>query len=174
MITRTLIRDRHRRRRRLLRLTTNVAQAGGWAVVTVDTLPQHIVTGQAIDVGFTIRQHGRTLRDDLAPAIHFDRADGNASFTVTAKRAGGAGHYAATITFPSEGTWNWIVDTEQFGMISQALPTLMVSAAAISRPTTVAPIRHRPRRIDLARSARCCSGYDRIPARLWQPLRWRH
>lgn len=109
---------------------TRAAQAGGWAVVTVDDLPKRIVAGQAIDIGFTVRQHGRTLRDDLTPAIHVDRADGQDSFTVTAKREGASGHYAAAITFPSEGTWNWIVDTEQFGMISQQLPSLTVMAAA--------------------------------------------
>jgi cytochrome c2 len=111
-------------------LITSVAQAGGWAVVTLDDLPKSIMAGQAINIGFTVRQHGRTLRDDLTPAIHFDRADGKDSFAVTAKREGGSGHYAAAITFPREGTWNWIVDTEQFGMISQELPPLTVMAAA--------------------------------------------
>ena len=119
----------------MLALITTVAHAGGWAVVSVDDLPKQIVVGQAINVGFTVRQHGRTLRDDLTPAIHFDRADGKDSFTVTAQREGGSGHYAAAISFPSEGTWNWIVDTEQFGMISQQLPPLRVLTAAPASAT---------------------------------------
>ncbi len=120
----------------LLALTNGLAQAGGWAVVTLDDLPQSIMAGQAIDIGFTVRQHGRTLRDDLTPMIQFDRAEGQDAFTVTAQRVGGPGHYAAQVTFPSAGTWNWIVDTEQYGMISQDLPPITVMSAAPANPPT--------------------------------------
>ena len=124
----------------LLALTNGLAQAGGWAVVTLDDLPQSIMAGQAIDIGFTVRQHGRTLRDDLMPMIQFDRADGQDAFTATAQGVGGPGHYAAQVTFPSAGTWNWIVDTEQFGMISQELPSLTIIAPTpTNQPTASLP-----------------------------------
>lgn len=33
--------------------------AGGWAVVTVDHLPQYLHVGEVTTLGFTVRQHGR-------------------------------------------------------------------------------------------------------------------
>jgi len=118
-------------------LFAGVVQAGGWAVITLDDLPRHIVAKQPLTIGFTVRQHGRTFRDDLAPIVRFDRADGRDSFTVTPQRAGGPGHYVASVTFPSDGQWDWKVDIERFGMITQPLPTLAVMAVASTNPAGV-------------------------------------
>ena len=113
----------------LLLTTVLIAQAGGWAVITLDELPTQITAGQALSIGFTVRQHGRTLRSDLKPIVRFDRADAKESFEVTAQREGAEGHYVAEIKFPSAGQWEWQVDIEQFGMITQPMPTLSVQVA---------------------------------------------
>ena len=115
------------------------AQAGGWAVITLDDLPKQITAGQALTIGFTVRQHGKTLRSDLRPIVRFDRTDAKESFEATAQRQGGEGHYAAEIKFPSAGQWNWHVDIEQFGMITQPMPTLSVQAAQAVAPTKAVP-----------------------------------
>ena len=112
----------------LVLMTVLVAEAGGWAVITLDELPEQITAGQAFSIGFTVRQHGQTLRSDLKPIVRFDRSDAKESFEVAAQRQGGEGHYLAEIKFPSAGQWNWKVDIEQFGMITQPLPTLAVQA----------------------------------------------
>ena len=114
----------------LLLTTVLIAQAGGWAVITLDELPPQITTGQTLTLGFIVRQHGKTLRDDLRPLLHFARADTTESFSATAEREGVSGHYSASVTFPSAGQWNWRVDIEQFGMVTQDMPALNVSAAA--------------------------------------------
>src|ERR687888_351278 len=36
------------------------ALAGGWAVVTLDTLPREVHGGQSFQLGFMVRQHGKT------------------------------------------------------------------------------------------------------------------
>lgn len=113
----------------LLSMTALIAQAGGWAVITLDELPTEIAAGQAFSIGFTVRQHGQTLRSDLKPIVRFDRAAGQESFQVTAQRQGAEGHYVAEIKFPSAGQWEWGVDIEQFGMITQPMPTLTVKMA---------------------------------------------
>jgi ABC-type sugar transport system substrate-binding protein len=46
----------------LAMLFATVAQAGGWAVITLDDLPRQIVAKQPFTIGFTVRQHGRTFR----------------------------------------------------------------------------------------------------------------
>jgi cytochrome c2 len=108
-------------------LAASPALAGGWAVVTLDQLPGQIVAGQPLDVGFTVRQHGQTLRSDLQPILRFDRTDAQGSFTVSAQQTGGDGHYNAVVTFPSSGTWNWQVDV---GLFTPPMPALTVIAAA--------------------------------------------
>jgi cytochrome c2 len=124
----------------LLLTTVLIAQAGGWAVITLDELPTEITAGQALSIGFTVRQHGQTLRSDLKPIVRFDRADAKESFEVTAQRQGAEGHYAAEIKFPSAGQWDWRVDIEQFGMITQPMPVLTVQAVpAGNAPTGAQP-----------------------------------
>ena len=113
----------------LLLTAVLIARAGGWAVITVDELPTQITAGQAFSIGFTVRQHGQTLRSDLEPIVRFDRADAKESFQVTAQRQGAGGHYVAQIKFPSAGQWNWRVDIEEFGMITQPMPMLTVQSA---------------------------------------------
>jgi cytochrome c2 len=124
----------------LLLATELVANAGGWAVITLDELPTEITAGQALSIGFTVRQHGQTLRSDLKPIVRFDRSDRAESFQVTAQRQGDEGHYAAEIKFPSAGQWDWRVDIEQFGMLTQPMPALSVQAAqSESAPVKVEP-----------------------------------
>src|SRR5512145_1644771 len=94
----------------LLLTTVLIAQAGGWAVITLDELPAQITAGQAFSIGFTVRQHGQTLRSDLRPIVRFDRAGAKESFQATAQRQGSEGHYVAEIKFPSAGQWDWRVD----------------------------------------------------------------
>ena len=43
--------------------------AGGWAVVTLDTLPESVVASTPVRLSFTVRQHGQTLMDGLQPRV---------------------------------------------------------------------------------------------------------
>jgi cytochrome c2 len=125
----------------LLAICASSALAGGWAVITLDELPTAITAGQPISIGFTVRQHGQTLRSDLVPIVRFERSDRTESFQVTAQRQGDEGHYVAAIKFPSAGQWNWQVGIEQFGMITQDMPPLTVKmAAARAQPASFAEI----------------------------------
>ena len=99
------------------------ALAGGWAVITLDELPNDVSAGEALTVGFTVLQHGRTPMTDLDPTITAQLGDER--MVVFAEAQGAPGHYAATITFPSEGRWNWSI--QAFSM-DQAMPVLDVSA----------------------------------------------
>ena len=42
---------------------------GGWAVVTVDDLPEYLVAGKPVTLSFVVRQHGVTPLDGLKPRI---------------------------------------------------------------------------------------------------------
>lgn len=121
------------------------ALAGGWSLVTLDSSPTNVQANTPFTVGFMVRQHGKTPMPDLAPTLVFIRnAQAAAPSTATLVRAayaakgeqdtvtfnarpdGAVGHYVATVTLPSEGTWTWQIDA--FGPVAQMSP-LQVGAA---------------------------------------------
>lgn len=118
--------------------------AGGWAVIVLDELPTNVVAGEALTIGFTVLQHGRTPMDGLDPIIIADLYK-EQELAVHAKPDGEPGHYTATLTFSKEGEWRWFI--EAFTM-KQLMPRLIVSAPANgvasqpvvrSGPATVSP-----------------------------------
>jgi len=98
--------------------------AGGWAVITLDDLPSNVVAGEPLAIGFTVLQHGRTPMPGLDPTVTATSSGGE-TFVVNAEPEGKPGHYAATLTFPKEGEWNWSI--KAFTM-DQKMPTLSVAA----------------------------------------------
>jgi hypothetical protein len=98
--------------------------AGGWAVTTLDAVPA-ARPGQAVEVGFTIRQHGITPIDlDEGVAVVVDTGSGTQSFP--AARAGAPGHYVATVVFPEAGTFTWAIEQGWFG--PQELGSINIAA----------------------------------------------
>ena len=45
------------------------ALAGGWAIVTLDTLPREARAGETLHLGFMVRQHGKTPINDVSPYL---------------------------------------------------------------------------------------------------------
>lgn len=124
------------------------AAAGGWAVTTLDPLPD-IHAGQPYTIGWTIRQHGQTPIDverlGGTTEIQATTPDGSRTLTFPGKRDGGpTGHYAATIQLPVEGTWTWQVTQGPFQ--AQPLGTLPVLAA--TAPVQQTPDGGRPAGLD--------------------------
>lgn len=92
----------------------SVASAGGWAISTLDKLPNPIA-GEPIQVGFTIRQHG-VRPVDLAEGvgITITLADGTTHYFPAASD-GTIGHYVARVEFPSVGRYSWGIRQGLFG-----------------------------------------------------------
>lgn len=111
----------------LLALTAP-AWAGGWAVVTLDTLPTQVVAGQPFTIGFVVRQHGVRPMEGLAPKIILYSPDTRKTVTLTAKAEGATGHYTAEVAFPGGGTWDWSIDA--YGFAPQPMPRLTVLGSA--------------------------------------------
>ena len=76
---------------------------GGWAVITVDTLPTHLVAGTPTSLGFTVRQHGVRPLSMLHPTVVMK--SGRAELTVPATPGRLPGQYTATVTPPAAGEW---------------------------------------------------------------------
>jgi cytochrome c2 len=107
-------------------ILTLPALAGGWAVITLDELPQQVDPTEPLHIGFMVRQHGIRPMEDLDPTITlWNRATGE-RFVAHAQPEGETGHYSAVFSFPSTGTWEWSI--QAFSM-DQPMPPLYVSAA---------------------------------------------
>jgi cytochrome c2 len=112
--------------------------AGGWAVVTLETLPADVVAETPFMVEFTVRQHGQSLTGGLTPqmtAVHLETGE---SVTVQAEAGKQTGYYSAAITLPSSGQWRWHINA--FGA-DQPMPDITVQPVAVSSPAPAAPVR---------------------------------
>jgi hypothetical protein len=125
------------------------ALAGGWAVLTLDSLPREVRAGASIQLGFIVRQHGKTPTNKdldgnpLKPVLTAIKQGGvgatqsSAAETIRAeaRQQGPTGHYVVDLAFPSDGVWAWQI----------TLPTYYVqdspsgSNAAVLAPLTVLP-----------------------------------
>jgi len=103
------------------------AYAGGWAIVTVDDLPEYATSGAPVDLTFSVRQHGVTLLSNLMPIVRATapgRPDVHASAAATAK----GGEYSATLTFPRPGMWTIRIDSEFNAVDTTLLPMKVIEA----------------------------------------------
>jgi len=125
------------------------ALAGGWAMVTLDSLPREVRAGESLQLGFMVLQHGKTPTNKdldgnpLKPVLTAikqggaatTQAKGAETIRAEARQQGPTGHYVVDLAFPSDGTWAWQI----------ALPTYYVQDspsgqnAAIFAPLTVLP-----------------------------------
>ena len=116
----------------LLLLVTPGARAGGWAMVTLDTLPIEPHAGQPLHLGFMVRQHGLTPINDLPgagplqPYLLARNMDTAETIQVEAHQEGPPGHFVVEVTFPSPGDWAWEIRPEPFGAIPTQFEPLTV------------------------------------------------
>ncbi len=117
--------------------------AGGWAVATLDTLPDSAVAGEPLEVGFMIRQHGQTPWSYDNVKVVARREEGGDSFVADARPEGAEGHYTATLNFPTSGAWRWGIETGLFPE-RQPMPPLVVLASgsvpAVTTPQAASPL----------------------------------
>jgi uncharacterized protein (DUF58 family) len=84
-------------------LTPSVAGAGGWAVPSLDPLPE-VRAGQSVDVGFRLLQHGRTpvvAAEWKGTTVGLAVRAGGQEWFVPAKEVGEPGHYVAVVEVPA-------------------------------------------------------------------------
>jgi len=121
----------------ILTLTFTIpAFAGGWAVITLDELPNGVIAGEPLEIGFIVRQHGVTPMAGLDPVISARLPGLAETVTAKAKADGKVGHYVATLTLPQAGEWEWTI---QAFTVNQPMPplTVMTSSLAIEKPVPV-------------------------------------
>lgn len=114
----------------LISMTGAPAQAGGWVVITLEELPDELQVDVPVEIGFAVRQHGRTLITlwDGPPRIEATHVVSGETISVAAE-AGFTGYYRATVTFPQAGRWQWHIDPHPFPTVA-TMPDFMVAGAS--------------------------------------------
>ncbi len=112
-------------------LIMTAAFAGGWAVVTVNDLPEYAVSGRPVILTFTVRQHGMTLLSGLKPSVRAT-ASGHADARASAVATGKPGEYSAALTFPEAGGWTIRIDSGFNAIETGLLPVNVIDAGSAS------------------------------------------
>lgn len=99
---------------------------GGWAVTTVQDLPDYIVAGKALTLTYTVRQHGLTLLNGLKPEV--EARAGGTELRVMGAPGKSAGQYVSTVTLPTAGAWT-ITIKSGFGNSGVTLEPIQVIEA---------------------------------------------
>ena len=83
------------------------AYMGGWAVVSVENLPNSIVAGQPTNLTFSVRQHGEDLLSGLKPTV--TGVSGRNEFSGRAVETNKAGYYTVTLNPAQTGDWTFTI-----------------------------------------------------------------
>jgi hypothetical protein len=111
-----------------------MTHTGGWAVITVDNLPEHAVAGKTVEFTYAVRQHGHTLLDDLEGSI--EARSGRTTVNAPAHRIVKAGSYGTKLVLPSAGEWT-ITIRSGFGNSNLTLLPLTVVAEGSGLTRTI-------------------------------------
>jgi mono/diheme cytochrome c family protein len=108
---------------------------GGWAVITVDSLPAYLVAGAPTPLSFVVRQHGVIPLAGLHPSVIL--TSGRTELTVAAVPGRLTGQYSSTITPPAPGNWTIRIISGFMNAENTLLPLRAVPAGAPA-PRTLA------------------------------------
>ncbi len=126
--------------------------AGGWAVITLDELPERIEAGRAVPLTFIVRQHGVTPMKGLRPKI--EAVSGQLRASANATPGTREGQYAANLTLPQAGEWSITIDS---GFMTSKLTLLPVTVASAGSPAaSAAPAMERGRQLFVAKGCATC------------------
>lgn len=82
------------------------AWMGGWAVTTVDELPDYVEAGKPFTLSYVVRQHGR---EPLASLDGQVEASSGASRVTARATAVTAGRYSVSLSLPRPGDWTLVI-----------------------------------------------------------------
>jgi len=145
----------------LVALGATAFSFGGWAVITVDDLPEFLAVGQPDTIAFAVRQHGMRLLEGLRPTlVASDAKHQTGDVSAAAVPSGPAGHYVATLLVPSSGDW---IVTINSGFVSShlTLDPIPAGTTRTGRPRPDAPA-DVGRRLFIAKGCVTCHVHDAV------------
>ena len=132
---------------------------GGWAVITVEDLPDQIPVGQPATLDFTVRQHGHTLLSNLNPRV--TAVAGQDQVSAVVRPGPSAGRYRASLTLPHAGVWTITVYS---GFGNNNVTLMPVPALSPGRTAPEIASAERGRRLFVAKGCITCHVHPEVPA----------
>jgi cytochrome c5 len=142
----------------VLAVTIVTTHAGGWAVVTVEDLPEHFVAGKATTLTFSVRQHGNHLLPGLSGRV---AARSGARVIEAPASPKETGYYAASLTIPEPGEWTISVHSGFNANAVTLLPVKVLAAGSNAMP--LAP-ELRGRQLFVAKGCNTCHSHGSVSA----------
>lgn len=87
---------------------SGAAGAGGWATVSLASLPDGVSSGDTWKAQITVLRHGVTPTDGAAPSLTI--RNGREAATFKGEPTGKTGAYEALVVFPDPGQWSLEID----------------------------------------------------------------
>jgi mono/diheme cytochrome c family protein len=138
----------------VLALGIVTTHAGGWAVITVEDLPEHFIAGQPTTLKFSVRQHGQRLLGGLNAGVS---AASRSKVVEAAAKPGQPGYYSATLTLPAAGEWTVTIHSG-FGPASQVTLRPIQATAPASEPVPASAVR-RGEQLFIAKGCHSCHAH---------------
>lgn len=91
--------------------SVKLADAGGWAVVTVHHVPGGVKPGEPFEISFSVRQHGIHLSGGLESSVNVKHMESGEEINFEARNGKREGDYIATLLLPEAGDWRWSILT---------------------------------------------------------------
>jgi hypothetical protein len=123
----------------LLLVPAAAALAGGWVVVTLESLPDQIYAGQPAAFSFMVRQHGRTPIHNVEPKLTATNTETGQQIEVKAKPMKELGRFMVTVDFLSEGVWEWSIQIPSFNHTATFAPLTVLHGAEPAATAQTSP-----------------------------------
>ncbi len=107
------------------------ARFGGWAVVSVEDVPDYLVAGKLTVFDFKVRQHGEHAMDDLKPEFTAHKGFRSVDGRVWQTPKGG---YRASLTVPEPGDWQITIEPKFGRSKGELLPIRAFDSTAKPAP----------------------------------------
>jgi mono/diheme cytochrome c family protein len=143
----------------MLLVPITLASAGGWATITVEELPEYVVAGQPAELTFTIRQHGVSPMDELAPVVEAKSASRKATFPARPGKT--PGEYYVPLTVPEAGEWKVTINSG-FGPSKVTLMPIRTIARGAPVPAPLSDF-DRGHSLFVAKGCVTCHTHAKVP-----------
>ncbi len=144
----------------VLVLPVIAANVGGWAAITVEDLPDHLVARQPVPLTFTVRQHGVRPLDGLRAKVVATAGSLETSAAATAGRE--TGQYTAMLTLPRAGQWTITIHSGFGNSRVTLLPVTAIDSGAAPPPPLAES--ERGRRLFVAKGCVTCHVHRDVAA----------
>ncbi len=108
--------------------------AGGWVLITLDSLPEGVRANETVEINFMVRLNGQTPTHNVSPILVATNKDTGEQIRVEAERTRKTGHFIVTVDFPSTGVWEWSISAEPYAQNATLAPITVLAPEQVITP----------------------------------------